>query len=372
MKLILPIAGVGQRLRPFTFSKPKGFVTIAGSRGVDHILTKIGANLPKKTPLCLITGYKSQQIMDYMNKTYSEKFAIDYIEQIPVGYQADIPYFSGLGHAILLTKEWFETTDDVIAPGRNPDDTLIFLSDMIPVRDYQFIVEALSQPENDGVIGSMIVPPEKTQFYGILETDENNFIIKMVEKPKQTNSTQAISGVYAFKAKTIKRLFSILEEQYRQHEFEIAQGIKQRREFQFTPALQQLVNEGFKLLSAPFPDGILDFGRPEALLNGNRILLEAHQSRVEGEISKIENSIIKNPCAIGKETVIIRSVIGPYVSIGKNCVIEDCNLKNVVIGDNCYLKKIITENSIIGDQVKIDSVIKNKITLGDNSFLLEL
>lgn len=112
----------------------------------------------------MITGYKSQQIMEYMNKTYSEKFAIDYIEQIPVGYQADIPYFSGLGHAILLTKEWFETTDDVVASGRNLDDTLIFLSDMIPVRDYQFIVEALSQPENDGVIGSMIVPPEKLNF----------------------------------------------------------------------------------------------------------------------------------------------------------------------------------------------------------------
>lgn len=372
MKLILPIAGVGQRLRPFTFSKPKGFVTIAGSRGVDHILTKIGSNLPRKTPLCMITGYKSQQIMEYMNKTYVGKFSIDYIEQIPVGYQADIPYFSGLGHAILLTKDWFFNTTDVTVPGRETDETLIFLSDMIPVRDYKIIVDALGNPEYDGVIGSMIVPMEKTQFYGILETDEKNIITNMVEKPKHTNSNQAISGVYAFKAKTIKRLYEILEQQYQLHELEIQQGIRQRKEFQFTPALQQLVEEGFRILSAPFPDGILDFGRPEALLQSNRILLKAHNAQVEGEIAKIENSFIENPCAIGAGTKISRSIIGPYVSIGKNCVIEDCNLQNVVIGDHCYLKNIITFDSIIGDEVKIDSVIKNKITLGDNSYLLEL
>ena len=58
------------RLRPFTFSKPKGFVRIAGSRGVDHILKKIGNSLPKKTPLCLITGYKSAQIEQYLDKNY--------------------------------------------------------------------------------------------------------------------------------------------------------------------------------------------------------------------------------------------------------------------------------------------------------------
>ena len=83
-------------------------------------------------------------------------------------------------------------------------------------------------------------------------------------------------------------------------------------------------------------------------------------------------SVITNPCAIGSETEIIRSIIGPYVSIGKNCIIEDCNIENVVIGDNCVLKKIISSMSIIGDNVKIDSIIKDNITLGDNSYLLEI
>ena len=66
MKLILPIAGVGLRLRPFTSTKPKGFVQIAGSRGVDHIFKKIGSSLPDKTPIALITGYKKRQIQQYI------------------------------------------------------------------------------------------------------------------------------------------------------------------------------------------------------------------------------------------------------------------------------------------------------------------
>lgn len=372
MKLVLPIAGVGMRLRPFSFSKPKAFVQIGGSRGVDHILNKIGASLPKKTPICLITGYKGIQIKDYLDKHYAEDFTLGYVEQTPTGYQGDIPFFGGLGQAVLLSKEWYESTPDVSTDQLKEDYCLVFLSDMIPVKDYQFILDALDDPNVDGVLGTMIVPPEKTQFYGIVETDGDSIIHSMVEKPKHTTSTQAISGVYAFKAKTMKRLYAILDHQYQAHLQEIKDGKKKRIEFQFTPGLQQLVDEGFKIKSEPFLEGILDFGRPEALLQANRILLEAHNAHLSGTIKKIEESVVTSPCAIGKNSQIIRSVIGPYVSIGKNCIIEDCNLENIVIGDNCTLKRIISKMSIIGDNVKIDSIIKDNITLGDNSFLLEL
>ncbi len=368
MKLILPIAGVGLRLRPFTSTKPKGFVQIAGSRGVDHILRKIGSSLPKKTPIALITGYKKQQIQQYIIEVYSKQFCPSFIEQIPMGYNGDIPYFSGLGHAILLSQDWYFETDDI--PGRlNPNDTLIFLSDMIPVKDYEFILEMLEQDDNDGVIGTMIVPNEKTRFYGIVETDEKNYINSLVEKPEHTDSNQAIAGVYAFKAKTMKRLYEILGEQYAHHQ-EIIDTLE-KKEFQFTPALQKLVDEGFKLKSAAFKDGILDFGRPEALLSSNKILLDAISADYQTNNIEIKNSVIINPSAIDTGTKIENSIIGPYSSIGKKCIIENCNLNNVVIGDNCVLKKIITRQSIIGDSVRIESMIKNNMTLGDNTYLIE-
>ena len=364
MKLILPIAGVGLRLRPFTSTKPKGFVQIAGSRGVDHILRKIGFSLPDKTPLALITGYKKQQIQQYVEENYSNQFNSSFIEQIPRGHKGDIPYFSGLGHAILLSREWYNKIDDI--PGRlNPNDSLIFLSDMIPVNNYDFILTELEKDDNDGIIGSMIVPDEKTRFYGIIETDKNGYIYSLVEKPEQTDSNQAIAGVYAFKAKAMKRLFEILKEQYDNH-LKIIDTLK-KKEFQFTPALQQLVDEGFKLRSAAFKEGILDFGRPEALLNSNRILLDASSADHQKKDIEIIDSVIINPSAIDSRTKIINSVIGPYSSIGKNCLIEDCNLKNVVIGDDCVLKKIISRQSIIGDFVQIESIIKNNMTIGDNT-----
>jgi glucose-1-phosphate thymidylyltransferase len=368
MKLILPIAGVGARLRPFSFSKPKGLLKIGGNRVVDHILTKIGQSISQKTPIAVIYGYKRAQIKKYLNHNYSKNFDIEYVNQIPKGYQGDVPYFGGLGEAILLTQEWFEATEGTSYDNLAPDDTLIFLGDMIPLKNYEFVLNLLEKPDIDGIIGTMTVPDDKTKYYGIVESNEQGNITSLVEKPEKTNSNLAIAGVYAFKGKIMKRLYEILADQYNQ--FKKSEK-KKNVEFQFTPALQHLVSENYNLIPAIFKDGILDFGRPDALLYGNRVLLESNKSVIDGAIGEIRNSVVKNPCAIGIETSINCSIIGPYVSIGNDTVIENCNLQNVVIGDNCIVKNIITSNSIIGDGVKIDSIIKNWMILGDSSYIIE-
>ena len=372
MKLILPIAGVGQRLRPFTFSKPKGFLKIGGHRVVDHILDKISNSVPELCPLAVVCGYMGRQIIEYLDKTCNNRFSINYVDQKPKGYLGDIPYFGGLGEAVLLTKAWF---DDVSATksapcyGKlQPNDTMIFLGDMIPVKDYDATLSLLEEPEIDGVIGVMKVSPEKTRFYGIVEADESGAIQSMVEKPQKTNSDLAIAGVYAFKEKAMKRLYAILDANNKAHLAEDSTG---KMELQLTPALQQLVEEGFKIHPHVFTEGILDFGRPEALLYGNRKLLDANHSAPAGNIGEISNTVVQNPCAVGTETTIRRSVIGPYVSVGNNCVIENCNLDNVVVGDNCVLRNIISTNSIIGDFVEIESIIRNQIILGDHSCVIE-
>jgi len=372
MKLILPIAGVGARLRPFTFSKPKGFLKVGGMRVVDHILIKIGQNLSPQTPLAVVYGYKRAQIKQYLDSKYSQKFQMQYVEQIPKGYQGDVPYFGGLGQAVLLTHDFYATSEGIIDKNSKyqleKNDALIFLGDMIPVKDYDFVLERLEKPGIDGVIGTMKVPMDKTQFYGIVQADNANKILNMVEKPKTTTSNLAIAGVYAFKEKAMKRLYEILDNQFKEYQ---KNEKNPRKEFQFTPGLQQLVEEGFNIEYANFDDGILDFGRPDALLEGNKVLLEANRATVEGTIGEIRDTVIKNPCSIGTNTKILRSVIGPYASIGENCLIENCNLNNIVIGDNCVLKDIITSDSIIGDNVKIQGLIKNQIILGDRSLIVE-
>ena len=322
--------------------------------------------------MAIVYGYKRVQIQKYLDNSFKDKFQITYIEQKPKGYLGDVPYFGGLGQAILMTQDWFLKTP----PPENPlkkyqlagNDALIFLGNMIPVKDYDFVLEHLQNPDIDGVIGTMVVPLDKTQFYGIVEADSNGKIISMVEKPKQTTSTLAIAGVYAFKENTMIHLYEILARQYKEF---VKNEKRPQAEFQFTPGLQQLVQDGYNLEYATFDDEILDFGRPDALLEGNCVLLQANHTTLEGAVGEIRDSVIKNPCSIGSNTKLIRSIIGPYALIGDNCVIEDCDLNNVVIGDNTYMKDIITSESIIGDNVKIQGIIKTGIILGDRSFIIE-
>jgi glucose-1-phosphate thymidylyltransferase len=367
MKLILPIAGVGQRLRPFTFSKPKGFLKIGGYRVVDHILLKISTHTETNTPLAVVYGYKRKQIYTYLEEKFAKTFKISYINQEPRGFQGDVPYFGGLGEAILLTKDWYHQTPHAESAARKHIN-LIFLGDMIPVGTYDTILNGMETEGVDGIIGTMRVAPERVRFYGIIESDDQRTIKTMIEKPPSSPSNLAIAGVYAFNDKTMTRLYQILEEQYK-----IFQQ-KQKHlkvEFQFTPALQQLVDEGFCMKHAIFDEGILDFGQADALLVGNRVLLETNQSTVQGAIGEIKDSVIKNPSFVGQNTIIVRSIIGPNASIGENCHIENCNMSDVVIGDNCSLQGVITQNTIIGDNAKVENIIKDGIYLGDNSLVVE-
>ncbi|MFX1479475.1 MAG: sugar phosphate nucleotidyltransferase, partial [Promethearchaeota archaeon] len=160
MILICPIAGVGKRLQPFTYSKPKAFLKIAGKRLIDHILIKLKESFPKDTDICFIVGYKKRQITEYLKKNHSNYFKLHYIEQVPLGYEADVPFFSGLGDAILLARSYAEN-----------DDIFVFLSDRLPMENYSQILLNFHQDICDGVINVKQV--DFPEYYGVIELDEN-------------------------------------------------------------------------------------------------------------------------------------------------------------------------------------------------------
>ena len=354
MWLICPIAGVGKRLQPFTYSKPKAFIKIAGKRLIDHILIKLKSSFPKGTNICFIVGYKKRQITEYLKKNYSDYFNLHFLEQKPLGYEADTPYFSGLGDAILLTKSLTEN-----------DDCFIFLSDRLPLEDYSQILLNFHQDICDGVINVKQV--ENPQFYGVLELDENGTVKSIVEKPKNPKSNYAVSGAYLFGMNMTPRLFELLEEQ---HKIPLENG----QEHAITPIIQQLIEEGFKLKINEMKKEILDFGRPESLIAGNRLLLA--EVKIQDptyeklyQSGNIVDSKIVPPVLIGENTKITDSVIGPNVSIGDNVVLEKCILSESVIGDGANLKKIISSVSIVGDYTILEDLIKKSITIGDSSYI---
>ncbi len=363
MKIIGPIAGIGSRLRPFTLSKPKAFLTVAGKTVLDHILSKFSKTFEPDTELILIVGYKKRQIMDYIRKQYSERFKLTFIEQIPRGYEEGIPYYWGLGEAIYLAHSRFKKTEL-----RNPKEdkregALIFLGDMLPLDEYSYLMYKYWESDVDGIITVMKVPREDASSYGIVAVDENNLITKLVEKPKEFISNLAIAGPYAFSHTATSALFKNLKKY-------LDQRTNESKEIYMTDSLQDLVDQGFKIAGVELKQGMLDFGRPSELLKGNKYLLEQNFSR-DDDLQKnnitIERSFLKNPYFIGKNTKIINSVIGPYVSIGDDSRIENCIIENSVIETRTYLSNIISQNSIIGSNVKVENISKDNLIIGDKS-----
>jgi len=363
MKIIGPIAGIGSRLKPFTLSKPKAFIRVAGKTVLEHILDKFSDTFNLDTELILIVGYKKRQIMDYVKRKYSDKFKLTFLEQAPRGYTDNVPYYWGLGEAVHLAHGCFneDLTDNHELDKR--EGALIFLGDMIPIDDYSYLLYRYYESDVDGIITVMEVPKEDAGSYGIVDVDENNLIQRLVEKPKEYVSNLAIAGIYAFSNTTVRALFKNIEKH-------LNQRTEDSKEIYLTESLQDLVNEGFKIAAVKLKKGILDFGRPSELLKGNHYLLEQTSTKKEEFKKKnitVEKSWLKNPVYIGKNTQIINSVIGPHVSISKNSIIKNSIIENSVIEKNANLENIISKNSIIGSNVKVEGISKNRLIIGDKS-----
>ncbi|MFX1298127.1 MAG: sugar phosphate nucleotidyltransferase, partial [Promethearchaeota archaeon] len=228
---------------------------------------------------------------------------------------------------------------------------------------YSYVMMRYYESDVDGIITVMKVPKEDASSYGVVVIDKNNIITKLVEKPPTFISDLAIAGIYAFSNSAIKALFNNLKKY-------LDQRTEKSKEIYMTESMQDLVDQGFRIAAVELKRGILDFGRPSEVLNGNRFLLE-HQPIKTQDFQTLdlclERSLIKNPNYIGNNTKIVNSVIGPYVSIGKNCIITNSILENCVIENNNTLTNIITKNSIIGSDVKVENISKDNLIIGDKS-----
>lgn len=327
MKLILPVAGKGTRLRPHTFTKPKSLVRVAGKTVLQHVLDSF--KRLEIDEFIIITDENGSVIQSYVEKHYPKLNAV-YIQQTEL---------LGPAHAISLASPRIQAGDDVLVVF---NDTL-FVTDLTRIPK---LCDGL-----DGLIYSKEV--EDYQRFGV-NVMHNNIIVDMVEKPDTPISNLAQVGLYYLKDGR-----SFMDYIARA----IKENLRVKGEFYLPEVFKLMIKDG-KQLGAPEIEEWLDCGKPETLLYTNRFLLE----RASGNHLCLEGCVIIPPVSIHPSAEVKHSVIGPYVSIAKNCKIHDSIIKDSVINPNSILHSTVLEKSLIGDSVELTGQLQ-RMNIGDNSII---
>jgi len=339
MKVIIPLAGEGTRMRPHTHTKPKPLFEFAGKSCLSHILDelKLFNDKQKKNPkvnkkeaviseIIFITGKMKEKIEEFVTKNYD--FKARFIEQ---------KVRDGTAGAIRLAQPYVK------------EPVIIVYVDTIFEADLGLINKL--KADEGGIIWAKEV--EDYQRFGVCVLDNSGYIKKIVEKPNTPISKLANIGLYYIK--DYKLMFKGIKYIY-------DNNINLKGEFYVVDAFTYMMDKGVKFI-CPRIEGWYDTGKPETLLESHRELLKKYNKMI-----KTENSVIIPPVHIADGVKIKDSVIGPYVSISKGAEITNSIIRDCVIGEKAKVKDILLENSIIGADAVVDDNFKH-LNVGDHCII---
>ncbi len=326
MKIVIPMAGIGKRLRPFTLTTPKPLLKIAGKSIVQRLVEKIiSVSDEKVTEVGFIVGNFPKEIIDSLHNLGKE---LDFKVNIFVQSEA-----LGTAHAIYCAQQML-TGSVVVAFA----DTL-FDADFKLRKDAEVVIwtKNVDNPEAYGVV-----------------VKENKDIIKgFYEKPKEFISNEAIIGIYYFK--NAEKLAIKIEHI-------IKNKLLVNNEYQLTDALQLMLNDG-NIFVSQIVDTWLDCGNKDLIISTAAYVLE-HFGIKSSEKYSSENTVLIPPVYIGNNVVLKNSVIGPNVSIEDNSVISNSVISNSVIYQNVLLNGVLAKNSMFGNFSSVQKTPK-KLDIGD-------
>jgi glucose-1-phosphate thymidylyltransferase len=327
MKVILPVAGKGTRLRPHTHTKAKSLVHVAGKTVLEHIINRLECLAVSE--YLFITDENGQQIENFMARKFPQLKCRYFVQQQRLGP----------AHAVALAAP-------AIAEG---DDLLVVFNDTIFVTDLTRIPELCAKA--DGLIYSKEV--EDYQRFGVNVVRDGR-IVDMVEKPDTPVSRLAQVGLYYLKDGPgfIKAI-----------EQTIAAGETVKGEYYLPAVFMRMIAAGMKL-HAPEIDAWLDCGKPETLLETNRFLLQGRH-HIHGEVV---NSVLIEPVHIEAGARVIDSVIGPNVSVAAGSQIEKSIISNSIINAENRVTNLVLDHSLLGDSVSLIGSPR-RMNIGDHSII---
>jgi len=317
MKIIIPMAGMGKRMRPHTLTIPKPLIPIAGKPMVQRIVEDITKVCDEKVDeIAYVIGRFGKQVEDDLVKV-AEKLGA----KGTIHYQ-DEPL--GTAHAIMCAKS--ALTGKVV----------------VAFADTLFKADFKLDSSKEGIIWVQKVDDPKP--FGVVKIDKDNVITDFVEKPQEFISDLAIIGIYYFKdGEYLKKELQYL----------LDNNIKEKGEFQLTNALENMKKKGTKFVPGKVTEW-LDCGNKDATVHTNQRILEFIKGNGElmSKTYNAQNSTIIQPCFIGENVKLVNSQVGPYASIGDNCVVENSTVKNVIVQTNTKIINADLANSMLGNFVE--------------------
>jgi glucose-1-phosphate thymidylyltransferase len=320
MRAIIPVAGVGSRLRPHTYAIPKVLLNVAGRPILFHILDTIREKGIREATI--IIGHMGEMIREHLLEAYPD-FHFDFVEQ---------EERHGLGHAIYLAKHTI--TNDPI---------LIILGDTIFDVDLTSVLT--SETSSLGVKSV-----ENPRRFGIAELVDGH-VSKLIEKPEHPTTNLAIVGLYFIKNPQL--LVSCLNEL-------VEKDLRTKGEYQLTDALQMMIERGEKMTTFKV-DGWYDCGKPETLLSTNRALLEKKSTS-----RQLTGVVVNEPVYMSPTAKLSNCIIGPFTTIGANAIINESIVRNSIISEDAQVHKALLDNSIVGNGAVVRGGYK-RINIGGSS-----
>lgn len=333
MKIIVPMAGRGSRLRPHTLTVPKPLIPIAGKPIVQRLVEDI-AKVAGETidEIAFIIGDFGPEVEASLLKIAESLGAKGSI------YTQDEPL--GTAHAIKCAEQSMQ------------GDVVIAFADTL------FRADFVLDKNSDGVI--WVKKVEDPSAFGVVKLDDYGFITDFVEKPQTFVSDLAIIGIYYFQS--AEKLMDEIN-------YIMTNNIMVSGEYQLTTALENLRSKGAKF-SLGKVDDWMDCGNKNATVETNAKILayETEEMSKFPSSATIENSLIIPPCYIGENVKITNSKVGPHVSLGNGTVVENSNIENSLIQEKTVINHGNLSNSMIGNNAQYVGVAR-EISLGDYSVL---
>ena len=332
MRAIIPTAGMGSRLRPFTHTVPKVLLQVADKPILGHILDKLIAIGVRH--VTFVVGYLGDHIESYV-QTFYPHLETAFVEQAEP---------RGLGHAIHLTAPTHRDCDEPI---------LIILGDTIIDVD----LDLLGQADTDLIGVCEVQNPSR---FGVVELDGDNRISAMVEKPETPPSNLAIVGIYYLRQPAA--LYEALDANIRE-------GRLTRGEIQLTDALQRMIESGIPMCAFKV-SGWHDCGKPESLLQTNHALLQQRFQTLSMDVLKHFPSVrFRPPVFVAPTAHLAESIIGPNVTIADGARVTQSIVQNSIINQGAQVENVILSNSIIGNDAQVREKAL-RLYVGDKSEVL--